>query len=98
MPSIMTRSSSSRTPSSSPTSTTVRNSSAGKLAIASRKPDADESRFGSWHRKIDNGGDSWVMQLDYISSRAEFAAEDYGEFADFHRRLIGTIEQPVVIE
>jgi tetratricopeptide (TPR) repeat protein len=80
------------------TVTTVRNSAAGKLAIASRKPNADESRFGSWRRKIDNGDDSWVMQLEYTSSRAEFAAEDYGEFADFHRRLIGTIEQPVVIE
>jgi transglutaminase-like putative cysteine protease len=80
------------------TVTTVRNSAAGKLAIASRKPNADESRFGSWRRKIDDGDDSWVMQLEYTSGHAEFAAEDYGEFADFHRRLIGTIEQPVVIE
>jgi tetratricopeptide (TPR) repeat protein len=80
------------------TVTTVRNSAAGKLAIASRKPNADESRFGSWRRKIDDGDDSWVMKLDYTSGHAEYAAEDYGAFADFHRRLIGTIEQPVVIE
>ena len=80
------------------TVTTVRNSPAGKLAIASKKPNADESRFGSWRRMIDNGADSWVMQLEYTSGHAEYAAEDYDAFADFHRRLIGTIEQPVVIE
>jgi transglutaminase-like putative cysteine protease len=80
------------------TVTTVRYSEAGQLAIASRKPSADESRFGSWHRKIDDGDNSWVLKLEYTSAHAEFAAEDYGAFADFHRRLIGSIEQPVVIE
>ena len=56
------------------TVTTVRHSAAGKLAISSRKPNADESRFGSWRRKIDNGVDSWVMKFEYTSGRAEYAA------------------------
>jgi hypothetical protein len=66
--------------------------------MSSRKPDADESRFGSWRRRIDNGDDGWVMKLEYTSGQAEYEAGDYGAFADFHRRLVGTIEQPVVIE
>jgi hypothetical protein len=80
------------------TVTTVRSSPTGKLAMSSRKPDADESRFGSWRRRIDNGDDGWVMKLEYTSGQAEYEAGDYGAFADFHRRLVGTIEQPVVIE
>ncbi len=80
------------------TVTTVRQSGAGKLRVLSKKPNADESRFGSWRRKIDSSDDSWVLQLEYTSGHAEYAPEDYSAFADFHRKLIGSIEQPVVIE
>ncbi len=80
------------------TVTTVRHSPSGKVSVASKKPDADESRFGSWRRKIDSGDDSWVLQLEYTSGHAEYAPEDYDAFADFHRKLIGSIEQPIVIE
>ena len=80
------------------TVTTVRQSDAGKLRVLSKKPNADESRFGSWRRKIDSSDDSWVLQLEYTSGHAEYAPEDYSAFADFHRKLIGSIEQPVVIE
>ena len=80
------------------TVTTVRQPDAGKLKVLSKKADADESRFGSWRRKIDSSDDSWVLKLEYTSGHAEYAPEDYGAFADFHRKLIGSIEQPVVIE
>jgi len=80
------------------TVTTVRHSPSAKISAASKKIDADESRFGSWRRKIDSGADSWVLQLEYTSGRAEYAPEDYGAFTDFHRKLIGSIEQPMVVE
>lgn len=80
------------------TVTTVRHTPTAKIGIAAKKPDADESRFGSWRRKIDSGEESWVLQLEYTSGHAEYAPEDYGAFADFHRKLIGSIEQPMVIE
>jgi tetratricopeptide (TPR) repeat protein len=80
------------------TITTVRHASSAKIDIASKKPDADESRFGSWQRKIDSNEDGWVLQLEYTSGHAEYAPEEYGAFADFHRKLIGSIEQPMLIE
>ncbi len=80
------------------TVTTVRQSTASKLEIASKKPDADESRFGSWRRKIDSSDESWILRLDYTSGHDEYGPEDYSEFTDFHRRLVGSIEQPMVIE
>lgn len=80
------------------TVTTVRHSPSAKIGLGAKKPDADESRFGSWQRKIDSDGDSWVLQLEYTSGRAEYTPEEYGAFTDFHRKLIGSIEQPMVIE
>jgi tetratricopeptide (TPR) repeat protein len=80
------------------TVTTLRQSTASKLEIASKKPDADESRFGSWRRKIDSSDESWILRLDYTSGHDEYGPEDYSEFTDFHRRLVGSIEQPMVIE
>jgi hypothetical protein len=80
------------------TVTTVRQSAVSKLAIAAKKPDADESRFGSWRRKIDSIDDGWILRLDYTSGHDEYGPEDYSEFTDFHRRLVGSIEQPMVIE
>jgi len=80
------------------TVTTVRQSPSAKLKVAARKPDADESRFGAWRRKIDSNDGQWILQLEYTSSRAEYAPDEYREFAEFHRRLLGSIEQPMLIE
>jgi tetratricopeptide (TPR) repeat protein len=80
------------------TVTTVRQSPAAVLRLASKKPDADESRFGSWRRKIDGDDERWVLRLEYTSGRDEFGPDDYRAFTDFHRKLVGAIEQPVVIE
>ena len=80
------------------TVTTVRQSPASKLRIASKKPEADESRFGSWRRRIDSSDEGWTLSLEYTSGHDEYGPEDYSEFTDFHRRLVGSIEQPMVIE
>jgi tetratricopeptide (TPR) repeat protein len=80
------------------TVTTVRQSTASKLKLASKKPDADESRFGSWRRKIDSSDEGWTLRLEYTSGHDEYGPEEYSEFTDFHRRLVGSIEQPMVIE
>jgi transglutaminase-like putative cysteine protease len=80
------------------TVTTVRHSPSAKIGVASKKPNADESRFGSWRRKIDSRDDSWILQLEYTSGHDEYEPEDYGAFADFHRKLVGSIEQPMFIE
>jgi hypothetical protein len=80
------------------TVTTVRQSSAAMLKIAAKKPDADESRFGSWSRRIDSNDDSWTLRLEYTSGHDEYGPDEYREFTDFHRRLVGSIEQPMVIE
>ena len=80
------------------TVTTVRQSDKVKIAVDTRKPDADESRFGSWRRRIDRNDDSWVFSLEYTGGQSQYSPEDYSEFAEFHRRLMGSIEQPVVLE
>ena len=80
------------------TVTTVKQPSSAKVRVAAAKADADESRFGAWRRKIDDVNGSLVLKLDYTSGQAEFAPEEYGEFAEFHRKLVGSIEQPMVIE
>ena len=80
------------------TVTTVRQSDASKLVAASKKPDSDESRFGSWRRKIDSGDEDWILSFEYTGGQDEYGPGDYGDFTDFHRRLVGAIEQPMVIE
>ncbi len=78
--------------------TTVRQPPQATLELASKKPDAGESRFGNWSRKVDKKPDSWVFHLEYTGRQSEYSAEEYGEFAEFHRRLIGTIEQPLIMQ
>ena len=80
------------------TVTTVRQSGAVKIAVDTRKPDADQSRFGSWRRRIDRHDDAWVFSLEYTGGQSQFSPEDYSEFAEFHRRLVGSIEQPVILK
>lgn len=78
--------------------TTIRQSATAKLAVASNKPDEDESRFGHWKRHIDKSDDSWVLRLEYTGRKSQFPANDYSDYAEFHRRLIGSIEQPVIMQ
>ncbi len=80
------------------TVTTVQQSAAALLRVAAKKPDADESRFGSWRRRIDRTDDSWTLRLEYTSGHDEYGPDEYREFTDFHRRLVGSIEQPMVID
>ena len=80
------------------TVTTVRQSPASALSVASKKPDADESRFGSWRRKVDRNADNWVLRLEYTSGQDEYGPDEYRAFTDFHRKLVGAIELPMAIE
>ena len=78
--------------------TTIRQSSSLRMAMAAKKPDADESRFASWRRSLDRHDSDWVMRLDYSSGGNVYGADDYGAFTEFHRKLIGAIEQPMLLE
>ncbi len=80
------------------TVTTVRQKPASILKVAAKKPDADESRFGSWRRTIDSSDERWILELEYTSGHDDYGPDEYREFTDFHRRLVGAIEQPMVIE
>ena len=80
------------------TTTTVRQSPGGKLRVAAKKADADESRFGAWRHKVDSADGALVLQLEYTSGQAEFLPDDYKAFTEFHRKLVGSIEQPMAFE
>jgi tetratricopeptide (TPR) repeat protein len=80
------------------TVTTVRQTPASILKVAASKPDADESRFGSWRRKVDSSDERWVLKLEYTGGYDDYGPEEYREFTEFHRRLVGSIEQPMMIE
>jgi carotenoid cleavage dioxygenase-like enzyme len=69
-----------------------------RLELATKKPDADKSRFANWSRKVDQNDDRWIFRLDYTGRKSECAADEYGEFAEFHRRLVGSIEQAVTLQ
>lgn len=77
--------------------TTVLHSSPAKLTVMTRKPQEGESRFGHWSRNIDENDGAWTFSLEYNGRKSEFTAEDYQDFAEFHRRLIGSIEQPITL-
>lgn len=78
--------------------TTIRQPAPAKLAVITNKPDADESRFANWNRKVDKSDESWVLRLEYSGRKSQFAPDDYKAYTDFHRRLIGTIEQSLVLQ
>ena len=54
--------------------------------------------LGSWRRKVDSGAESWVLRLEYTSGQDEYGPDEYRAFTDFHRKLVGAIELPMVIE
>jgi tetratricopeptide (TPR) repeat protein len=78
--------------------TTVRQSPQTRFDLASKKPDAGESRFANWSRNIDATADGLVFNFEYVGRKSEFGADDYGDFTEFHRELLNSIEQPLIVE
>ena len=52
----------------------------------------------AWVAELGEAGDRWVLQLEYTGRKSEFPADDYSDYTEFHRRLIGSIEQPVIFQ
>ena len=77
--------------------TALKFSATETLSVAADKPDSDETRFGNWRKRIDQGPDSWVISLDYVADTSRFDPDDYRDFAEFHRRLVSSIEQPLIL-
>ncbi|MDH4047994.1 MAG: DUF3857 domain-containing protein [Gammaproteobacteria bacterium] len=69
-----------------------------QITIATKKPDEDESRFGNWQRQLKQGADAWEIRFDYVADESRFDAGDYKAFAEFHRKLVDAIEQPLILQ
>lgn len=69
-----------------------------QLDIAKKKPDSGESRFGNWQRQLNQGADVLEIRLDYVGDDKRFDANEYRDFADFHRKLVDAIEQPLILQ
>ena len=69
-----------------------------KLNAVTTKPGSAESRFGTWRREVDETEGNWKIQFDYAASGARFAPEDYRDFADFQRKAVNAIEQPLLLQ
>ncbi len=78
--------------------TSVKVPSGLRLDEASGKPDRGESKFGNWHRQVSRANGNWEIRFDYVASDERFDPEDYRDFAEFQRRAVDAIEQPLVIE
>ena len=78
--------------------TSVKTPDGSRLQTISDKPDSGESRFGNWRREIQRGNGGWEMRFDYVSSGKRFSPEEYREFAEFHRRAVDAIEQPLIVQ
>jgi tetratricopeptide (TPR) repeat protein len=77
--------------------TSVKVPSGRRLNIAKKKPDSGESRFGNWNRQLSQGADTWEIRVDYVGDDTRFDAGEYRDFADFHRKLVDAIEQPLIL-
>ncbi len=77
--------------------TSVKVPSGHRIDEASRKPDAGESKFGNWRREISKNDGSLEIRFDYVASDSRFEAEDYRDFAEFQRKAVDAIEQPLVL-
>ncbi len=62
------------------------------------KPDSDESKFGLWRRQVSRDNASWEIRFDYTASGERFGPEDYRAFAEFQRKAVDAIEQPLIIQ
>lgn len=69
-----------------------------QLQIAAKKPDAGESRFGNWQRQMNQDSGAWEMRFNYVGDDSRFDAGEYREFAEFHRKLVDAIEQPLILQ
>ena len=69
----------------------------GRLEVLRQKPESDETRFGNWQKRIDQGAGSWVISFEYVANTSRFEPGDYRDFAEFHRKLVNSIEQPLII-
>ncbi|MEQ9561567.1 MAG: DUF3857 domain-containing protein, partial [Woeseiaceae bacterium] len=78
--------------------TSVKVPSGRQLNIAKKKPDSGESRFGNWNRQLNQGADAWEIRVDYVADDTRFDAGEYRDFADFHRKLVDAIEQPLILQ
>lgn len=78
--------------------TSVKVPSGLRLDEAVSKPNVGESKFGSWRREVSRESGGWQIQFDYSASGDRFAPEDYREFAEFQRRAVDAIEQPLIIQ
>jgi tetratricopeptide (TPR) repeat protein len=78
--------------------TSVKVASGLRLDAASSKPDRGESKFGNWQREVSGDDSSWEIRFDYVASEDRFDPEDYRDFAEFQRRAVDAIEQPLVMQ
>jgi len=69
-----------------------------RLEELAKRPDNGESRFGLWNRKVTQDNDRWQIEFDYVASDKRFAPEDYREFAEFQRKAVDAIEQPLILQ
>jgi len=78
--------------------TSVKYPSGRRLDVVTKKPHAGESRFGNWRREVSEAEGTWKIQFDYVASEARFGPEDYREFAEFQRKAVDAIEQPLLLQ
>lgn len=78
--------------------TSVKYPSGRRLDVVTKKPHAGESRFGNWRREVSEAEGTWKVQFDYVASEARFGPEDYREFAEFQRKAVDAIEQPLLLQ
>jgi hypothetical protein len=80
------------------TMTSIRIPAGRRLDAVSRKPATGESKFGNWRREVNEAAAGWEIRFDYVASAQRFPAADYRDFAEFQRRAVDAIEQPVVLQ
>jgi len=78
--------------------TSVKYPSGRRLDVVTKKPHAGESRFGNWRREVSEAEGTWKIKFDYVASEARFGPEDYREFAEFQRKAVDAIEQPLLLQ
>lgn len=78
--------------------TTVKVPAGLRLDEAASKPNGGESRFGNWRREVRRHDGGWQIDFDYLASEERFGPEDYRDFAEFQRKAVDAIEQPLIIQ
>ncbi len=77
--------------------TSVKIPSGRRVDQASKKPDVGESKFGNWRREVERNDGALEIRFDYVASESRFDADDYRDFAEFQRKAVDAIEQPLVL-